>query len=121
MESSVWKQMIKWMNSELGGITMRIRHALASLGLVVALLCGWSATASVLSSDAMASAMAVRGGLHSRPLTVRVMDESGAQHHDDNGDDISAPQLLGLAVEIESPRELEEPPRQSVGTTHWFS
>lgn len=113
--------MIKGMGNELGGITMRIRHALVSLGLVVALVCGWSATASVFSSDAMASATAVRSGSHSKPLTVRVMDESDARHHDDNGDDISAPQLLGLAVEIESPRELEEPPRQSVGTTHGSS
>ncbi len=69
----------------------------------------------------MASALAVGAGVYSKPLVAKVMDEHGAQHRDDNGDDISAPTLVGLSVEIEFPRELEEPPRPADGITHGFS
>ena len=98
---------------------MRFRHALVSLGLVGALVCGWSATASVFTSDAMSSAVAARSVLQSKPLTVT--DEFGARRHEYNSDDISAPSLLGLAVEIEFPRELEVPPDQHVDIPNGFS
>ncbi len=98
---------------------MRVRHAFVSLGLVGALVCGWSATASALTSDAMSSAMAARGGLHGKPSTAT--DEIGAGHHDDNIDDMSAPSNLGLTVEIEIPRELDVPPVRRVDTPDGYS
>ncbi len=98
---------------------MRFRHALVSLGLVGALVCGWSATAGVFTSDAMVSALTARSGLHGKPLTVT--DEFGARHRDDGSDDVSAPSLLGLAVEIEFPREIEVPPDRHVDIPHGIS
>jgi hypothetical protein len=91
---------------------MNFRHSIASIGLVGALACGLAATASVVTSDSMSNAVTAGGVLH-RSLWL---DEVGAHHSDDNGDDITAISLNGLAVEIELPRETELPPKSTFDT-----
>ena len=91
---------------------MRLRHTLVSLGLVGALACGWAATASVVTSDSMSQAVTTRSALVTNGSSQ--LDELGAQHRDNNSDDIAAVALSGLAVEIELPRELVVPTEPGV-------
>ncbi|MGA3148483.1 MAG: hypothetical protein ABSF33_13555 [Acidimicrobiales bacterium] len=56
-------------------------------------------------SNAVTGGSVLHGFLH--------RDEVGAHHGDDNGDDITAVSLNGLAVEVELPRESEVPPRST--------
>jgi hypothetical protein len=79
------------------------RRAIASLGFVGALVCGFAATASVFTSDSMSKAVIA-------PHRIAQRDEVNANHADENGDDIRAISLVGLGVEIESPDELDAPP-----------
>lgn len=89
--------------------TVNLRHSIATLGLAGALACGLAATASVVASDSMSNAL-TGSGTH-RPYQ---RDEAGAQHNDDNGDDIKAISLAGLAVEVDLPREIQPPPKQVI-------
>ena len=98
---------------------MKVRHAFVAMGPVGCLTCGWLATVSAFTSDAMSSALASRGALRSKSVTAA--DEIHARHHDDNIDDISAPSNLGLTVDIEMPRELKVPLGRRVGTNEGFS
>lgn len=93
---------------------MTVRHAIVSLGLVGALVCGWSATALAFTSDAMSSAMASQRARHGKPLAP--VDEVNARHRDDNVDDMPVPSNLGLAVEIEIPGELGAPSGRRMDT-----
>ncbi len=43
-------------------------------------------------------------------------DEVGTRHNDENGDDITANSLTGLALEVEVPREVQPPPKPAIGT-----
>ncbi len=86
---------------------MRIRHSLVAIGLVGSLACGWAATANVITSDSMSKALTTRSTLISNWSLQ--LDESGPHHLDDNGDDITAVSLSGLAVEVQLPKELETP------------
>jgi len=98
---------------------VRVGHAFVSLGLVGALACGWSMTATTFTSDAMSSAVAPRGAFPGKTLTA--IDEVSVLHRDDNIDDMSTPSNFGLTVEIEIPRELEVLPGRRVDTPDGFS
>ena len=86
---------------------MRIRHSLVAIGLVGSLACGWAATANVITSDSMSKALTARSVLISNRSPQH--DEVGVHHLDDNGDDITAVSLSGLAVEVQLPKDLETP------------
>jgi hypothetical protein len=90
---------------------MRIRHSLVAFGLVGSLACGWAATANVITSDSMSKALTARSALigYRSPQ----LDEMGAHHLDDNGDDVTPVSISGLAVEVQLPKELEMPTQPS--------